>query len=146
MRAVVNGESVGTEAPALIDSGTSRIVGPNANVEAFYAALPTQTHSVGGGYYLYKDAPLKAGFSFGGDVYPLDDDDMCVLRGNSTYFAEIDNNKILEDGDWCMGAIMGTGSLNIEGSVDTGAPVADREDWIVGGTFMKNVGCVARRP
>ncbi|BEI85795.1 hypothetical protein CcaverHIS002_0600820 [Cutaneotrichosporon cavernicola] len=139
MRVVVGGKSVGSDLPALIDSGTTLVIGPAAYVEAFYEALPTLVLSVGGGQYVYKAAPLGAGLNFGGETYLFDDDDLCHLRGSKAWFAA-NGVDLPEDGDWCLGGVTGQGSLSNSGNVDTGDPaMLDFDFWIVGITFMKNV-------
>ncbi|BEJ15505.1 hypothetical protein CspHIS471_0501100 [Cutaneotrichosporon sp. HIS471] len=143
MSAVVGGKSIGSALTALIDSGTTLVIGPASYVEAFYEALPTTVFSVGGGQYVYKAAPLGAGLNFGGETYMFDEDDLCHVRGNRTWFAANGIN-LPEDGDWCLGGVMGQGSLN-SGNVDTGEPaMLDLDHWIVGITFMKNVYTVFR--
>ncbi|CAK9781820.1 acid protease [Cutaneotrichosporon oleaginosum] len=142
MRAVVAGAAVGAAIPALIDSGTTLIIGPAAYVEAFYAALPTPVRSLGSGQYVYRVAPLRAALSFGdgaGDTYALDEDDLCRVRGSRAWYA-VNGVELPEDGDWCLGGITGQGSLQSSGNVDTGEePMAELDHWIVGNAFLKNV-------
>ncbi|GMK56126.1 hypothetical protein CspeluHIS016_0211820 [Cutaneotrichosporon spelunceum] len=144
MRAVVDGFNLGAALPALIDSGTTLVIGPASYVAAFYANLPTHAVSIGGGQYVYKAAPLNTGLNFGGATYMLDDDDMCRVRGSREWYAA-QGIELPEDGEWCLGGVTGQGSLKNAGNVDTGAaPMRELDHWIVGNTFMKNVYCVFR--
>jgi hypothetical protein len=140
MRTVVDGEAVASAIPAYIDSGTTLLIGPAAYVTAFYTALRTSVRNLGDGYWMYKVAPLNAGLTFGGETWPLDDDDLCRLRGDRAWWSA-NGIPVPEDGEWCLGALTGQGSLDNAGNVDTGtAPMGELDHWIVGNTFMKNVG------
>lgn len=78
-----NGKQVvGPGRAAIIDSGTSIIVGPKNDVDAYYAQIPgSQAVREGNSdYYLYQfpcDAPLpKVAFTFGGVDFPISDIDI----------------------------------------------------------------------
>jgi len=99
---------------ALIDSGTSFIVGDPVNVKAFYDAIPGSkdaTASVAAGYYTVPCDNLPTGsLTFGGVTYPID----------PKYF---NLGAVAKGSNDCIGALIGT----------------SQGFWIVGDVFLRNV-------
>lgn len=107
---------------AAIDSGTTLIGGPSADIDAIFQAIPGATKGTGNydGYYLYPcDTNVNVTLSFGGGKqWPISPRDFSLQRVSSST---------------CIGAFFVLG-----GSGDSGPA------WIVGDTFLKNVMSVYR--
>ncbi len=109
--AVVDGKAVGPAIPVVIDSGTTLMHGPRRHVQAFYDALPTRTVYIGLGFWAFKSAPVRAGFSFGdGEVYELNYEALCWEAGSRAYIEEewglkLPKDEADEGGEWCIGSI-----------------------------------------
>ncbi|KAI9570735.1 aspartic peptidase domain-containing protein [Boletus coccyginus] len=106
-----NGQAISKDIPAIVDTGTSFILGNAENVSQFYSAL--NATNVGGGYYTMPC-----------DVMP---DISITIEGRSfAISAEMFNlGPSDSSGDSCIGAIAGTGNL---GNI-----------WLLGDVFLRNV-------
>ncbi|OSD06482.1 acid protease [Trametes coccinea BRFM310] len=111
----VNARMVVRNASTVIDTGTAGIVGPTADVAAFWAAVPGAEEDEGaGGVYTYPcDAEVSVAFSWGGREWPLSAED---LNGGS-----------FDDGT-CLGNVIG---LDL--------PSASNNQWILGTNFLHGV-------
>jgi cathepsin D len=138
-RVVANNEYVAEPLRAVIDSGTTMIMGPTKDLEAFYAALPTETFNIGKGLYVYRATPgLGAGFSFGDDVvWAIDDEDLCWNKVDASIVAEVQGAEAA-DSVWCIGGVVSAERVAEMGNVDTGMADAEIHEWIIGAAFMKN--------
>jgi hypothetical protein len=122
----VNGASVtlpsGSSSLAAIDTGTTLIGGPAAQVAAVYAAIPGSAPATGNyeGYYTYPcSTTVNVALSFGGQTWSISPTDFKLQQQSSTQ---------------CLGSIFTfTSSTNSVGPA-----------WIVGDTFLKNVYTVFR--
>ncbi|KAF9805834.1 hypothetical protein IEO21_08923 [Rhodonia placenta] len=124
----VSGKSVdkptGDSSAAVIDTGTSLLGGPSADVAAIYSAIPGSQALKGqnaGFYSLPCSATVDVSIAFGGQLWPISTEDMVVPAGENL----------------CTGAIFDLDvGLNVTGG--------DVPAWIVGDTFLKNVYSVFR--
>ncbi|KAF5314253.1 hypothetical protein D9619_012012 [Psilocybe cf. subviscida] len=127
----VNGQNIaistGSLALASIDTGTSHIAGPTADVQAFWAAVPNSGPSpVGPGIFNFPcTQELSVSVSFGGRLWPISIQDMIIAPEQS-------------DSTRCIGAIFDL-DANSNFNPDDGNPA-----WIFGDGFMKNVYTVFR--
>ncbi|KAH9484944.1 Pepsin A [Psilocybe cubensis] len=127
----VNGKSVsitaGDSAISAIDTGTTLIGGPSADVAAIWAAVPGSSPSLENpGFFGFPcTTDVAVTVSFGGKAWPISSQDMNTgpdQPGSST----------------CLGAIFDlTMGTNIPAS--SGNP-----SWVFGDTFLKNVYTVFR--
>ncbi|KAJ7122045.1 aspartyl protease [Mycena crocata] len=127
----VQGNSVdvatGNAALAAIDTGTTLIGGPTADVNAIWNAVPgARTIASMPGFFQFPcSTTLKISMAFGGKVWPIDPADMNLGPGSG--------------GTMCLGGIFDlTLGSNIESN--SGNPT-----WVVGDTFLKNVYSVYRQ-
>ena len=110
--AFINSESASSEFNAVIDTGTTVVVAPPAQAEAFWANVEGSKPS-GGGYYTFPcDSVPDVSFSFGGKNWDMSADN---LNLGSTYSGSTQ----------CVGSIVG---------LDVGISA-----WIVGDAFLKDV-------
>lgn len=115
---------------AAIDTGTTLIGGPTADVEDFWAqvpgSFPVPANDRNAGFWFYPcRTRLNVTISFGGREWPISEEDMNFGR---TQFGSPN----------CLGAIFDlTRGTNI-GSSSQGP------GWVVGATFLKNVYSVFR--
>jgi cathepsin D len=119
--------STGDAAISAIDSGTTLIGGPSADVSSYWANVPGSQALSGQnkGYYSYPcDTKLGTTFSFGGKAWPISDVDMNFGPAGTQ--------------GQCLGSIfdLSLGSNVVAGG---GSP-----SWVVGDSFMKNVYSVFR--
>jgi cathepsin D len=126
----VQGQSIpittGDSAVSAIDTGTTLIGGPSADVEAIYAAIPgSQPMRGSGGLYSFPcDTKVNVTMSFGGRTWPISSEDMIIAQGSQS--------------SECVGGIFDlSAGTNIP--PDSGNP-----SWVVGDTFLKNVYSVFR--
>ncbi|KAL0575800.1 hypothetical protein V5O48_006178 [Marasmius crinis-equi] len=126
----VNGKSVSvTSSTALsaIDTGTTLIGGPSADVKAFWSAVPGfQSVPEMDGFFSFPcDTQLTVTMSYGGKSWPINPQDMNLGRVSSF------SNQ-------CVGGIfdLSRGSNIASGGGSPG--------WVVGATFLKNVYSVFR--
>ncbi|KAF9239152.1 aspartic peptidase domain-containing protein [Melanogaster broomeanus] len=107
----VNGADIITNFPAIVDTGTSYILGDAATVGQFYGALDAT--DVGNGFYtLPCNAMPNVSITIGGKAFPL--------SAETFNLGSYDTS-----GEACVGAILATGSLG--------------DIWILGDTFLRNV-------
>jgi cathepsin D len=102
---------------AIIDSGTTLIVGDSTNVAKFYKSVPgakAAGASVGDGYYTFpcSSVPSNISISFGGKKFTISPDVFNL-------------GQVSEGSSLCVGGIVGE---------DLGV-----DFWIVGDVFMRNV-------
>jgi len=106
-----NGADIITNFPAIVDTGTSYILGDAATVGQFYSAL--NATDVGNGFYtLPCNAMPNVSITIGGKAFPL--------SAETFNLGSYDTS-----GEACVGAILATGSLG--------------DIWILGDTFLRNV-------
>ncbi|CDZ96236.1 Aspartyl protease [Phaffia rhodozyma] len=103
-----------------IDTGTTLIVGPSADVAAIYAQIPNSQSGTGGQYAFPCNSQTVVSLVFGGISYGIDTRDLKrgSYGGSSTM---------------CLGSIAAT-------DLGSSAPM----NWIVGDVFLKNVYTVFR--
>jgi cathepsin D len=112
--------SSGSSALAAIDTGTTLVGGPEAEIAAIYANIPGSAPGTGQfeGYYTYPcSTTVNVTMAFGGKSWPVSNTDFQAQTLSKTS---------------CLGAFF---SLSTGGN----APA-----WIVGDTFLKNVYSVYR--
>ncbi|KAH9971726.1 aspartic peptidase A1 [Lactifluus volemus] len=110
----------GSSSYAAIDTGTTLIGGPAAQVSALYAQIPNSSPATGNyqGYYTYPcSTTVNVALSFGGKSWSISPADFKLT--------ELSNGQ-------CLGAIF-------EYTSNNNSPA-----WIVGDTFLKNVYSVFR--
>nr|GAT49689.1 acid protease [Mycena chlorophos] len=110
---------------AAIDTGTTLIGGPTADVQAIYAAIPGSTPSpTMQGYFEFPcSSNVQISMSFGGKLWPISAADINLGSGSTS--------------EMCIGGIFDlTLGSDVSGS---GTPA-----WVVGDTFLKNVYSVFR--
>jgi len=116
--------TTGDSAVSAIDTGTTLIGGPSADVAAIYAAIPgSQSMPGSGGLYSFPcNTKVNVTMSFGGRTWPISTADMILAQQGSA----------------CVGGIFDLAAgTNIP--PDSGNP-----SWVVGDTFLKNVYSVFR--
>ncbi|KAI9059064.1 acid protease [Trametes sanguinea] len=111
----VEGKNVLEKTPAIIDTGTTQIIGDKNSVAAFYAAIPGSadaSDTVQAGYYTIpcNSAP-KVTLTFGGRSFAVSSD-------------EIRGEPLESDPSRCVGGVVATD---------------DTEFWIIGDAFLKGV-------
>ncbi|KAJ7220700.1 aspartic peptidase domain-containing protein [Mycena pura] len=121
--------STGNAALAAIDTGTTALGGPSADVAAIWAAVPgsgpiTDAELPQGYFQFPCSTSVSVTFSFGGQDWAIDSDD-------------INLGQIEEGGTMCAGAIF---DLTLGANTGTGGP-----SWVIGDTFLKNVYSVFRQ-
>jgi cathepsin D len=127
----LNGKSVsissGDNAISAIDTGTTLIGGPTADVQAFWEAVPNSQPSPSGpGMFNFPcNQQLSVSMTFGGKSWPINSQDMAVQQEP-------------EDSTLCIGAIF---DLDAGTSI---TPGSGNPGWVVGDTFLKNVYSVFR--
>ncbi|PWN25915.1 acid protease [Jaminaea rosea] len=100
---------------AILDTGTTLIVAPQADADALHSAIPGAKSDGQGGYTIPCTTAKQVSFTFGGKQWPIDARDM-------TFLPVDDNNP---KGD-CISSIS-AGSVGAKG------------EWLVGAAFLKNV-------
>jgi cathepsin D len=127
----VQGQSVqistGNAALAAIDTGTTLIGGPTADVNAIWAAVPgsAAVENQQGFFSFPCSTSVQVTLSFGGKAWPISTTDMNlgqISRGSSQ----------------CLGAIF---DLSLGSNIPSGS---GNPSWVVGDTFLKNVYSVFR--
>ncbi|KZP34386.1 acid protease [Athelia psychrophila] len=129
------GIATGSSAIAAIDTGTTLIGGPSADVQKIYAAIPGSVALTGqfAGYYGFPcTTQISLSLAFGGTSWPINPDDM--------------NLGQTETQGQCMGGIfeLDLGSSSGGGSGGSRRAIGGNPDWVVGDTFLKNVYSVFR--
>jgi len=115
----------GSASYAAIDTGTTLIGGPAAQVAALYAQIPGSAASTEQeGYFTYPcSTNVNISLSFGGKTWSIDPDDFKLTT--------------TRDGN-CLGAIFEFSGTSTTGSGNSALA------WIIGDTFLKNVYSVFR--
>jgi len=109
-----------------IDTGTTLIGGPTADVQAIWDAVGGQPIPQMAGYYQYPcSTSISISISFGGQSWPIDPKDM--------NFGPLD-----QTGKQCIGAIF---DLSMGTNIVSGG---GNPNWVIGATFLKNVYSVYR--
>ncbi|THH23146.1 hypothetical protein EUX98_g8032 [Antrodiella citrinella] len=111
--ALVNGEPVVSGFATIIDSGTTIMYGPPADVEQFYAAIPgSEVYDSDNGLYSFPcDAVPNVAFSWGGKNWAITAENFVLGQA---------------DEESCVGALAGQ-DLGLGNNV-----------WLLGDSFMKN--------
>ncbi|KAJ7141119.1 aspartic peptidase domain-containing protein [Mycena epipterygia] len=119
--------ATGDQALAAIDTGTTLIGGPTADVNALWAKIPGSgpITSMPGFFQFPCSTTVKVSMSFGGKSWPIDPADMNLGPGNG--------------GTMCMGGVFDL-TLGSDIEANSGNP-----SWVVGDTFLKNVYSVYRQ-
>ncbi|KAF7292412.1 Peptidase A1 domain-containing protein [Mycena chlorophos] len=129
----VQGSSVsiagGNSLLSAIDTGTTAMGGPSADVAAIWAAVPGSSALTQGnqqtGYFQYPcSTNVKVTLSFGGQAWAIDSND-------------INLGQVEEGSSMCAGAIF---DLSLGASTDANTP-----SWVIGDTFLKNTYTVFRQ-
>jgi cathepsin D len=109
-------------ASAAIDTGTTLIGGPTADVDTFYQQIGGVPNPQTPGYYVYPcSPPPQVSFSFGGQNWSISPDDFLL--------SQVDERT-------CVGSIF---AVDLDPINPTFEP-----NWIVGDTFLKNVYSIFR--
>ncbi|KAJ6551178.1 aspartic peptidase domain-containing protein [Mycena capillaripes] len=126
--------STGNSAISAIDTGTTAIGGPTADVKAIWAAVPgaSAVQQRGGeGFFQFPcTTTISVTLSFGGQSWPISPEDMNL-------------GQLQAGSSMCVGAI-----FDLSGGTDTGG---EGPSWVVGDTFLardpsfKNVYSVFRQ-
>ncbi|KAN0064933.1 hypothetical protein ACQY0O_001990 [Thecaphora frezii] len=103
------------ERTAILDTGTSLIVAPEADARALHAAIPGAKADGQGGYTIPCTTTDRVALSFGGRQFDIDPRDLLFLP--------VDENDL--EGD-CVSAV-------------SAGDVGEKNQWLVGATFLKNV-------
>lgn len=110
--AYVDNKSASDDFYAIVDTGTTVVVAPPSEAEAFWAKVPN-SEPYSSGYYTFPcDSTPDVSFSFGGQKWEMDAD---TLNLGSTAAGS----------DRCVGSVVG---------MDVGVSA-----WIMGDSFLKNV-------
>ncbi|KIM45427.1 hypothetical protein M413DRAFT_24631 [Hebeloma cylindrosporum] len=119
--------STGTTALAAIDTGTTLIGGPTADVAAIWAAVPGSAASQDSqGFFEFPcSTTVTISFSFGGKLWPISSQDMNL-------------GQVSQGSSQCLGAIF---DLSQGTNIPSGS---GNPSWVVGDTFLKNVYSVFR--
>lgn len=120
----LNGRLISTNpAAATTDSGTSIIMGPDADVRAFYEALDPNSISFSDGSYAFECGPggfINASFAFGdartSRQFPMWDGDLVYYSGTPAEYARagIRLPRTATGERYCIGNIMGWDDPNVE--------------------------------
>ncbi|KAJ7119369.1 aspartic peptidase domain-containing protein [Mycena crocata] len=106
---------------AAVDTGTTVIAGPSADVKAIWAAIPGSALDTVSGFYQFPCATsVTVTISFGGRSWPINSADLNLGTTSSGQ---------------CIGGI-----IPLQTATGTGSPA-----WIIGTTFLKNVYSVFRQ-
>lgn len=127
----VQGKSVsittGSAALSAIDTGTTLIGGPTADVNTIWAAVPgsSPVANMQGFFSFPCSTQVTITLSFGGKAWPINSNDMNL-------------GPIAQGSTQCLGGIF---DLSQGSSIDSGS---GNPNWVVGDTFLKNVYSVFR--
>ncbi|CAO1626509.1 unnamed protein product [Sympodiomycopsis kandeliae] len=100
---------------AILDTGTTLIVAPQADADALHSAIPGSRSDGQGGYTIPCTTAKQVSFKFGGQDWKMDARDMVFLP--------VDENNLKGD---CVSAI-------------SAGTVGQKGEWLVGAAFLKNV-------
>jgi hypothetical protein len=111
----VNSTTPLTKLQSIIDTGTTFIVAPSAQVSKFYAAIPGSkdvSKTVGPGFYSFPcSATERVSLTFGGKAFSVEP-------------SLFNLGRVSQGSQDCVGAIVGTSRISF---------------WVVGDTFLQNV-------
>ncbi|KAG2139040.1 aspartic peptidase domain-containing protein [Suillus clintonianus] len=110
----INGNQIVKTFSAIVDTGTTLIVGNSSVVSQFYAAITNATEVQPGIYTLPCNAIPNMSITIGGKAFPLSTDTFNKGPTDSS-------------GKICIGGVQGSDS------------VGDQFQWILGDVFMRNV-------
>ncbi|ETS64832.1 hypothetical protein PaG_00800 [Moesziomyces aphidis] len=111
----VGGKDLGLDGrTAILDTGTTLIVAPEQDADAVHAQIPGAKSDGQGGYTIPCTTTKQVALTFGGVDFPIDTRDMLFLP--------VDADNLLGD---CISAI-------------SAGNVGQRNEWLVGATFLKN--------
>lgn len=99
---------------AILDTGTTLIVAPTKDADLIHAQIPGAKSDGSGGYTLPCTTTKQLSFTFGGQEWPLNSEDMIFLP--------VDDTKL--DGD-CISSI-------------SAGNVGGNDEWLLGASFVKN--------
>jgi len=118
--------ATGNAALAAIDTGTTLIGGPTADVEAIWAAVPgsSKIKEMPGYFEFPCSTQVQISMAFGGQLWPINPSDMNLGQGTTSTM--------------CVGGIF---DLTMGSDID---PNSGNPSWVVGDTFLKNVYSVYR--
>ncbi|THU83470.1 aspartyl protease [Dendrothele bispora CBS 962.96] len=131
MGASVNGKSVsittGNSALSAIDTGTTLVGGPSADVQAIWDAVPNSNPVQGmDGFFAFPcDTDVTVSMSFGGKSWDISPTDMNL-------------GPLTTGSQDCLGGIF---DLSLGSNIESGS---GNPNWVVGATFLKNVYSVFR--
>ncbi|CBQ72960.1 related to extracellular aspartic proteinase [Sporisorium reilianum SRZ2] len=112
----VGGADLGLQGrTAILDTGTTLIVAPQADADVVHAKIKGSKSDGQGGYTIPCTTTAQVALTFGGVQFPIDTRDMLFLP--------VDSNDL--EGD-CVSAI-------------SAGNVGQKNEWLVGATFLKNV-------
>lgn len=100
---------------AILDTGTTLIVAPQADADAFHAAIPGSKSDGSGGYTIPCTTSKQVAFTIGGKTWKMDPRDMLFLP--------VDSNNLTGE---CVSAVS-AGTVGTTG------------EWLFGAAFLKNV-------
>ncbi|BEI85788.1 hypothetical protein CcaverHIS002_0600750 [Cutaneotrichosporon cavernicola] len=126
---------------ATTDSGTSLIMGPDADVRRFYEAINTNVVAFSDGSYVYECGPggnINASFVFGSPDAPdfgqpmrfnIWDGDLVSFSGTRDDFASsgMQLPSFMKGERYCIGNIVGWNDPTV------------KDSWVVGSPFLRNV-------
>ncbi|KAI0710090.1 acid protease [Earliella scabrosa] len=108
-----DGQDLGLQGrSAILDTGTTLIIAPQADAEAIHAAIPGAQSDGSGGFVIPCDTKTSIALSFGGTAFEINPEDLL--------FAPADNT-----GEICVSGIQA-------------GQIADDTTWLVGDVFLKN--------
>ncbi|KAK7448817.1 hypothetical protein VKT23_013547 [Stygiomarasmius scandens] len=127
----VNGQSVsvatGNSALSAIDTGTTLVGGPSADVQALWNAVPNSgpVSNMDGFFAFPCDTDVTVSMTFGGKSWDISPQDMNLGPINSR-------------SQFCLGGVF---DLSLGSNIESGS---GNPNWVVGATFLKNVYSVFR--
>ena len=114
-KVAANGKASVTNAQAVIDTGTTLIIGDTKDVKAFYASIPgaqDASSTVGPGYYTFPCASVPTvSFTFGGKAFNI-----------ATSLFNL--GRVSQGSSKCVGPVVGSSGFSF---------------WVVGDVFLQNV-------
>lgn len=115
MTVSVNGQDLGLQGrTAILDTGTTLIIAPEADAAAVHQAIPGAKSDGQGGFTIPCTTTASVALTFGGQDFAIDPRDLL--------FAPVDPNDLTGD------CVSGISSGNIGGATE----------WLVGDVFLKN--------
>jgi hypothetical protein len=100
---------------AILDTGTTLMVAPSAQAKAIHAQIPGSVYTGNGAYTIPCNTTQQLSFTFGGQAWPINSEDMIFLPVNE--------NKL---NGACISSL-------------SGGQVGSANEWLLGASFLKNV-------